>query len=113
MEQMNIPIHRGTIIAIEQMDGKVKAVRLDTGEHIEVETLLWTPPEKQTLLVKKLVDKFDLPLNEMGHLKTDENQETKVKGLFAAGDVQGWSGALEAAKAGSKAASMIVYDWNR
>lgn len=111
MTDMGIPIYRGTITDIEQTDGKVKAVTLDTGERIEVGTLLWTPPEEQSSLVKKLIGRFDLELNEMGHLKTDENQETKIKGLYAAGDIQGWSGAIEAAIAGSIAASMIVHGW--
>lgn len=113
MTDMGISIHRGAITTIEQTGGKVQSVTLDTGEHIDVETLLWTPPEKQTLLVKKLVDRFNLDLNEMGHLNTDANQETKIKGLYAAGDVQGWSGAIEAAMAGSIAASMIVHGWYR
>ncbi len=108
---MDIPIYRGPITAIEQIDGKVEAVTLSTGQRIEAETLLWTPPEQQSPLVKKLIDRFDLPLNEMGHLKTDESQETNIKGLYAAGDVQGWSGAMEAAMAGSIAAVMIVHKW--
>jgi thioredoxin reductase len=113
MTNMGIPIYRGAITDIEQTDGKVEAITLDTGERVEVETLLWTPPEEQSSLVKKLIGKFDLDLNEMGYLKTDENQETKIKGLYAAGDVQGWSGAIEAATAGSMAASMIVHGWYR
>ena len=111
MTDLSIPIYRGVITEIEQTDGRVKAVTLDTSDRIEVETLLWTPPEEQSSLVKKLVVSFDLELNEMGHLKTDENQETKIKRLYAAGDVQGWSGAIEAAMAGSIAASMIVHSW--
>ena len=109
---MGIPIHRGAITAIAQTAGKVEAVTLDTGERIDAETLLWTPPETQSPLVKKLISKFNLALNEMGGLKTDETQETKIKGLYAAGDVQSsWSGAIEAAVAGSTAAAMIVKRW--
>ena len=108
---MGMPIHRGAITAIEQTDGKVEGVTLNTGERIEVETLLWTPPEEQSSLVKKLISKFDLETNEMGHLKTDQTQKTKIKGLYAAGDVQGWSGAIEAAMAGNMAASVIVHGW--
>ena len=111
MSDMGISIHRGAITAIEQMDGKVQAVALDTGERLQVETLLWTPPEAQSPLVTKLIDRFDLALNDMGYLKTDESQETTLKGLYAAGDVQGWSGAIEAAMAGNMAAFMIAHSW--
>ena len=84
---------------------------LDTGERVDDETLLWTPPEEQSDLVKKLIDRFGLELNEMGYLKTDEQQETNMKGIYAAGDVQGSSGGIEAAVAGSVAASTIVHRW--
>ena len=111
MARVGIPIHRGTIVAIAQTGGKVTAVTLDNGETIAVETLLWAPPERQSELVSRLVAEFDLELNEMGHLKADERQESSVKGLFVAGDVQGWSGAIEAAMAGSMAAVTIVHEW--
>ena len=111
LDELGIPIHRGEIINIEQQDGKVSSVTLDTGERIEVGTLLWTPPEKQSPLVERLVGKFNLKLNEMEHLETNDSQETEVKGLYAAGDVQGWTGAIEAATAGSLAAAMIVHGW--
>ena len=111
MTNMGIPIHRGAITTIEQIDGKVQAVTLDSGERVQVETLLWTPPEEQSPLVTKLIDRFDLALNDMGYLKTDESQETTLKGLYAAGDVQGWSGAIEAAMAGSMAGFMIAHRW--
>lgn len=111
LSALGIPIHRGTITAIEQTDGKVRAVTLDTGERVAVETLLWTPPEEQSPLVRRLIDKFDLAVNEMGHLQTSDYQETAIKGLYAAGDVQGWSGAIEAAVAGSMAGSMIAHSW--
>lgn len=109
--EMGIPIYRGAITAVAQTNGKVSAVTLETGERVEAETLLWSPPEEQLPLVKKLIDKFDPALNEMGYLKTDDHQETTVSGLYAAGDVEGGFGALEAAMAGSMAASMIVHGW--
>ncbi|MEM7131772.1 MAG: NAD(P)/FAD-dependent oxidoreductase [Chloroflexota bacterium] len=111
MMDMNIPIHRGVITSIKQADGKVQSVTLDTGERINVETLLWSPPEEQSPLVTKLIAKFDLALNDMGYLKTDESQETNIPGLYAAGDVQGWSGGIEAATAGGMAAFMITHNW--
>ena len=53
-----------------------------------------------------------LELDEQGYVKTDEMQQTNVKGLFAAGDVQGSMGALAAAYDGGMAATSIVHEWH-
>jgi thioredoxin reductase len=52
-----------------------------------------------------------LELDEQGYVKTDEMQQTNVKGLFAAGDVQGSMGTLAAAYDGGMAATSIVHEW--
>ena len=54
-----------------------------------------------------------MELDEQGNIKTDERQETNVKGLFAAGDIQGWGsiGALTAAYQGGMAAVSMVHEW--
>jgi thioredoxin reductase len=107
-----ISVHEGEITQIHHSDGKVEAVSLDTGEQIEVGTLLWTPPEKPSPLIQILVRNFGLELDENNYIKTNETQQTNVSGLWAAGDVQGgWSGALQAAYTSSTAAAMIVKDW--
>ena len=111
LTRLGIPVHRGTIVAIDQEGGRVSGIKLDSGEYIAAQTLLWSPDEAPTELVQKLVARFDLALNEMGHLKTDNYFATKVPGLYAVGDVQGWAGAIEAATAGSTAAAMIVRGW--
>ena len=107
-----ISIHEGEITQIHHVNGKVEGVMLDTGEEIEVGTLLWTPPEKPSPLIQNLVDNLGLALDENQYIKTNDFQQTNVNGLWAAGDVQGgWSGALEAANAGNMVAAMIVKDW--
>ena len=111
LKAIGIPVHKGDIIKIHHADSKVESVTLNTGEQVEVETLLWTPPEKQSPLIEKLVQNIGLELNESGYIKTDETQETNVRGVFAAGDVQGWTGALESANAGSVAGSNIIHRW--
>ena len=63
-------------------------------------------------MVQKLVENLGLELNELGYVKTDKMQQTNIKGLYAAGDVQNpYSGALEAAYTGGMSASSIVHEW--
>lgn len=108
----DISVHEGAITQIHHIDGKVETVTLDTGEQIEAGTLLWTPPEKPSSLIQVLVENLGLELDDNNYIQTNGTQQTNVAGLWAAGDVQGgWSGAIEAATAGSLAAAMIVKDW--
>ncbi len=112
MAARNVPIHRGVISAIEQVDGKVKSVMLDTDARVDVETLLWIPSRIRTTLEQRLIVNFNLALNDLGLIETDDDQETAVKGLFAVGDVSsGKSSALGAMMAGSQAAAKIIKSW--
>ena len=111
LDKVGIPIHRGTITDIHHIDGKVHAVILDNGERVDVGTLLWTPPEKPSPLVQNLVDNLGLELNEHGHVNANQMQQTNIDRLWAAGDVQGWTGAIESANAGGMAAFLIVHGW--
>ena len=104
-------IHNGAITEIHHHDGKVHGVTLDSGERVEVGTLLWTPMEKKSQLVQNLVDSLGLELNEYGHVAANEMQQTNVDRLWAAGDVQGWTGAIESANAGAVAAFFMVHGW--
>lgn len=67
--------------------------------------------ERRAPLIDQLVEQLGLELDESGHVAVDEAQRTNVDGLWAAGDVQGWMGAIESASAGGRAAAMIVHDW--
>ena len=109
--ELGIPIHHGTIGEIHHNDGKLHSVTLDSGEQVNVGTLLWTPPEKPSTLLQNLVDKVGLELNEHGHVAANEMQQTNVEGLWAAGDVQGWTGGIESANAGGMAAFFIAHGW--
>ena len=108
---LGIPIHHGAITEIHHDGGKVHGVTLDSGERVEVGTLLWTPPEKPSPLVQNLVDNLGLELNEYGHVAANEMQQTNIERLWAAGDVQGWTGAIESANAGGMAAFFMVHGW--
>ena len=108
---LGIPIHHGAITEIHHNDGKLHAVTLDSGEQVEVGTLLWTPPEKPSPLVQNLVVNLGLELSEHGYVAANEMQQTNIDHLWAAGDVQGWTGAIESANAGGIAAFFMVHGW--
>ena len=90
-----------------------KSVSFRSGENIKVDTLLWIPPAKPPELIRTLVENLGLELDGQGYVKTDEKQETNVKGLFAAGDVRGVPsrGALAATYDGGIAGTMIIHEW--
>ena len=111
LRELGIPVHRGSIAEIHHCEGKVQGVALDDGERVEVGTLLWTPPEEPSPLVQNLVDHVGLRLDEYGHVTANEMQQTNVDRLWAAGDVQGWTGAIESANAGGMAAFFMVHGW--
>ena len=111
LSELGISIHRGTIVEVHHSNGKVHAVTLDSGERVEVGTLLWTPPEKPSPLVQNLVENLGLELNGYGHVAANEMQQTNIDRLWAAGDVQGWTGAIESANAGGVAAFFLVHGW--
>jgi thioredoxin reductase len=51
-----------------------------------------------------------LELDEQGNVKTDQMQQTNVKGLFAARDVHASMGALAAVMMGGMAVTPIVQE---
>jgi thioredoxin reductase len=112
LSRLDIPIYRGIITKVNHTSSKVESVSLDSGEKIETGTLLWIPSKRPSPLVQKLVENMNLELDELGYVKTDKMQQTNIKGLFAAGDVQNpYSGALEAAYTGGVSATSIVHEW--
>src|SRR5215216_1097029 len=111
LSKLDIPVYREIITNVNHTNTKVESVSLESGEKIEVDTLLWIPPKRPSQLIQRLVENLGLELDEQGYVKTDEMQQTNVKGLFAAGDVQGSMGALAAAYDGGMAATSIVQEW--
>ena len=111
--ELNIPVYRGIIKKVNHSSTKVESVSFESGEKIQVNTLLWIPQVKPIHLIQRLIENFGLELNEQGYIKTDEKLQTNVKGLYAAGDVKGSSpiGALAAAYNGGIAATSIVHEW--
>ena len=111
LNELGVPVHRGSVTEVVHAGGKVEAVTLNGGERVAVGTLLWVPREQPSPLVQNLVENLGLQLNESGHIGADEMQRTNVARLWAAGDVQGWTGAIESAHAGGMAAFFIAHQW--
>ena len=112
LSKLGIPIYRGVITKVNHTNSKVESVSLKSGEKIDAGTLLRIPSKRPSPLIQRLIKNFGLELNEQGYVKTDKMQQTNVKGLYAAGDVQNpYSGALEAAYTGGMAAFSMVREW--
>ena len=111
LSKSDIPVYRGIITTVNHTNTKGESVSLESGEKIEVGTLFWIPSKRPSQLIQNLVENLGLELDEQGNVKTDQLQQTNVKGLFAAGDVHGSMGALAAAYDGGVAATSIVHEW--
>lgn len=111
LTSLGVDLHVGDIRAIHHTDGHLTGVTLDSGAHLDLGTLLFTPEEAPVPLIERMTKALGLELDEHGYVAVDASQRTNVDRLWAAGDVQGWMGAIEAANAGGMAASMIVHGW--
>jgi thioredoxin reductase len=111
LSKLDIPVYRGIITSVNHTNAKVRSVSLESGEKIEVDTLLWIPSKRPSQLIQSLVENLGLEVDEQGNVKTDQMQKTNVKELYAAGDVAGSMGALAAAYDGAKVATSIVHEW--
>ena len=108
---LGVPVHRGRIVEIHHDDGNVGAIVLDGGEQVTVEALHWTLEERVLEVVRSAERSVGLGLDDEGHVIADEFGRTNVPRLWAAGDVRGWAGAIDAAAAGGAVAHMIVREW--
>lgn len=80
------------------------AVELADGSQLPLEVLYMHPPQQQTALVRGL----GLALDELGYVKLDEQRQTSVPGIYAAGDLATpIQSAILAAAAGALAAGML------
>jgi thioredoxin reductase len=112
LTKLAIPVYKGNITTVNHTNTKVQSVTLDSGKKTEVDTLWWIPCRRPSQLIQRLVENLSLEVDEQqGNIKTDQKQQTNVKGLFAVGDVAGSMGALGAAHDGGKAATSIVHKW--
>ena len=111
MEELGVRFHRGNVTGIRREGTQIQSVTLDSGAEVEMETLLWMPPSEPVPLVARLARTLDLKRNAEGHVAADASMRTSVERLWAPGDVQGWAGAMAAARQGEIAAQVILHDW--
>lgn len=111
MAELGVRLHRGNVTGIRREGTQIQSVTLDSGAEVEMETLLWMPPSEPVPLVARLARTLDLKRNPEGHVAADASQRTSVERLWAPGDVQGWTGAMAAARQGEIAAQVILHDW--
>jgi thioredoxin reductase len=76
-------IEHGTIRALHAKNGKLDSIELFGGRRISRKVLLYSPPQNQTALVRKL----GLDLDDAGCVVTDDSGQTSVQGIYAAGDL--------------------------
>jgi thioredoxin reductase len=60
LSKLDIPVYRGIIINVNHTNTKVESVSLESGEKIEVDTLLWIPSKRPSQLIQRLVENLGL-----------------------------------------------------
>ncbi|MDD9971866.1 MAG: NAD(P)/FAD-dependent oxidoreductase, partial [Myxococcales bacterium] len=108
---LQVDVHAGQIAQLHHRDGKLEGVSLDSGSRVAVETLLWEPPRTRAPLLNRMVEDLGLDVSDKGIVESDGRQGTNVPGLYVAGDLLGWTGALGAAGGGNVAATRIIKEW--
>ncbi len=86
LRRNNIPLIEAEVSHVKGARGMVKAVQLSSGAVLKPEflfSLYGKIPNSQ------LVAGLGVMLNSAGYIDIDENQQTNVPGVFAAGDVTG------------------------
>ena len=77
MSKFRSPVYRGIIINVNHTNTKVESVSLESGEKIEVDTLLWIPSKRPSQLIERLVENLGLELDEQGNVQARSNATNK------------------------------------
>lgn len=109
LARAGIRIEERPVVGLRAHDGKLTAVELAGGAEVTREILFMRPPQRQTPLVTSL----GLALDAQGFVRVDEQGQTSVPGIYAAGDsTTMMQGALLAAAAGMNAAARLNHALN-
>ena len=108
LQELGVRVHQGNIVGIAHEDGQIRAVTLDSGVELQIETLLWMPPSEPVPLARRLVETLGPALNAAGNVAVGARQQTNIEHLWAAGDVQGWTGAIASARQGETVAELLT-----
>lgn len=104
LARAGIRIEERPVLGLRAQDDQLAAVELAGGAEIAREVLFVRPPQRQTMLVASL----GLALDAHGFVQIDEQLQTSVPGIHAAGDLTTmFQGALIAAAAGTRAAGVL------
>lgn len=88
MEKTGIVIHRNaTPKSVSKVENKIR-LETENGELIEGEKLLWAVGRQANISTLGL-ENTDIEVTSNGFIKTDEFENTTVKGVYAIGDVNG------------------------
>jgi thioredoxin reductase len=102
LEDSNISLDRRPIRQlVSSSKGELCAIEMHDGSQVPCETIVYRPQQRQTHVV---IDS-GAALSESGRVWIDDNYQTSIPGLFAAGDLTpGCQDALAAAAEGANAA---------
>ncbi|HZP57678.1 MAG TPA: NAD(P)/FAD-dependent oxidoreductase [Dehalococcoidia bacterium] len=112
LHDAGIPFFEGAIAGIEETDGLIRALRLDTGARIEAHMLFNQQGSRPN---SRLAQDLRVACTPHGWILTDDEQRTNVPMLYAAGDVTRLYAhqIVTAAHEGATAAQAANYDLYR
>lgn len=79
LSKLNIPVYRGIITKVNHTGTKVGSVTLESGENIQVDTLLWIPRVKPIQLIQRLVENLGLIITNKVILRQMKSYKQMLK----------------------------------
>lgn len=107
LDEGGVRIEERRLIGFVRRGGALAAVRFDGGGEHACDAMFVRPRQHQVPVVAAL----GLALTDGGYLRVDDEQQTSVRGIYAAGDLMSHDhGALSAAASGSRAAHCLNHE---
>jgi thioredoxin reductase len=104
LTEAGVPIEDARIVGFVREGDRLLAVRLEGSRDVACDALFFRPQQRHVSAVARL----GLALTVDGYVRVDQNFQTSMPGIYAAGDLAThYHGALAAAAAGSQAAHSI------
>lgn len=100
----NVRIEERRITRLAAREGRLERVELAGGDPLGLDVLFARPPQRQVAIVQSL----GLELDAGGYVRVDEQRQTSIPGIYAAGDlVTPLQSAVIAAASGAQAAARL------
>jgi thioredoxin reductase len=107
LEEGGVRVEERRVIGLARRDDALAAVRFDGGGEKACDALFVRPHQRQVPVVVTL----GLELTDGGFVRVDDEQQTSIPGIYAAGDLVCHDhGALSAAASGSRAAHYLNHE---